>query len=846
MSQTTMSAQASEERFPSLDSLRVAHSTLLKNYREQTNNPQLISEIETFILKGQATGVVLDNDEDRWSAQSILDYWVSILYRNGHETPDATLMEFDVALAPDLDNTLCPYLGLEAFGEKSQHLFFGRQALINRLIDKLRESQLLFVIGSSGSGKSSAVLGGLIPKLKFGALPGSDHWHYFPSIVPGSHPLMNLAHIFSSTLDSTSDKTLREIEGFRHNPEYLVCTIHDRVDVPTVLVVDQFEEVFTLCHDKEEQQAFIANLLGLVNTQLREHRVVLTLRSDFESQIVKLTELKPLFENSQVRVTALDAGELREAIENPAKLIGLRFEQGLVDELLNDVLGEPAALPLLQFTLLKLWEKRNHDKVTWETYRQLDGGRKALAITADEFYKNLIPEEQLTMRRILLRLVRPTAGLEVTSKRILKQELFLQGEAKDRVSRVLEKLHQEHLIRFTEDDNPNDIQVEIAHEALIRNWPLLIDWVNSERDNLRQRNLLTDMAEQWSRNGRDPDSLIRGQQLEEAQQYDDLNELEQEFIRYSQEEQKRQEDERRKSKEELLAVSEKGLKSLSIAKNARYYYGPSADDIRAIVQALESNLTRAETSIDNQELTTSEEILLPIFSFEEGLSERINPCLTVLEELQKGGQLHEEQVARFNKIKQQILSKMEVLKELRAIENQVNVLLAEVVNTLTEKLQTLEGRQDNVMIEVVPRILLQEQIKLLQQFAQELEDGKVVARWLDRKRANGLARILGQYTLDYYSDIQNSASQEKIDAFYFTLDQFLDNLSHCLIWGRKNSLENPVTPVVIEDELYIFALEYLGLNLLPANLPSHSVVQLRGYIAYLIERLPDYEHVDID
>ncbi|MBD2459111.1 hypothetical protein H6G80_34315 [Nostoc sp. FACHB-87] len=181
--------------FASLASLRAAHSELLKRHRESGSTSELLKEIETFICQGRATGALLDTDEDRWASQSLLDYWTAILYRAGHEPPDATLAEFDPTLAPELDDTLCPYLGLEAFREEKSSLFYGRQRLLEKLVNHLKENRLLAVVGSSGSGKSSVVLGGLLPSLKAGVLSGSDNWHYYSPIVPGVNPLENLARI---------------------------------------------------------------------------------------------------------------------------------------------------------------------------------------------------------------------------------------------------------------------------------------------------------------------------------------------------------------------------------------------------------------------------------------------------------------------------------------------------------------------------------------------------------------------------------------------------------------------------------------------------------------------------
>jgi uncharacterized protein YpmB len=214
-------------------------------------------------------------------------------------------------------------------------------------------------------------------------------------------------------------------------------------------------------------------------------------------------------------------------------MVGLKFEEGLVDKLVGDVLGEPAALPLLQFTLLKLWENREHNRVTWEAYRQLGGGRLALARSADEFYNKLIPQEQYTVKRILLRMVRPSDGLEVTSNRIPRKELYRSGEATDQIDIALAKLIKERLVRLTMGDTPENTQVEIAHEALIRNWPRLVEWLDQERINIRQRLRLTATAEQWQLRKRDRSILMRGDLLKEVQLYEDLNDLELTFIRCS-------------------------------------------------------------------------------------------------------------------------------------------------------------------------------------------------------------------------------------------------------------------------------------------------------------------------
>jgi Tol biopolymer transport system component len=515
--------------FPSLASIRAAHRELLKQHREGGNAPEILGALHDFIWRVRVSGALLDQDADRQAAQSLLDYWSTRLYRLGHEVPDAILAEFDPSLAPDLADSLNPYMGLEAFQENNQGVFFGRQRLIESLIEHLKNNRLLALVGPSGSGKSSVVRAGLASALKGGALPGSDQWLYLPPIVPGARPLVTLARLAQQISGDTSGR-LQPQAAFLKTPNQLLQSATGDV----VVIVDQFEEVFTLCGDDRVRTAFVNNLLGLVQAPGAQHVVILTMRTDFEGQVARLPDFEPLFEKALERVTPLNAGEIREAIEGPANLVGLKFEEGMVEALINDVLGEPAALPLLQFTLLKLWEARDRNRVTWAAYRRLGGGRQALANSADAFYRQLIPEDQMTARRILLRLVRPGEGLEVTSNRMQRGRLYYKAEARDRIDRVLDKLIQARLLHRTPGETNADDQIAVAHEALVRNWPTLIAWLEEERQHIRERNRLTTAAEQWQLRGRDASALWRGALLEEAAHDTDLNELETEFIKAGQ------------------------------------------------------------------------------------------------------------------------------------------------------------------------------------------------------------------------------------------------------------------------------------------------------------------------
>jgi WD40 repeat protein len=294
----------------------------------------------------------------------------------------------------------------------------------------------------------------------------------------------------------------------------------------------------------------------------------MTLRSDFESFIALEPALQQWMEQARVQLLPLSASEMREAIERPADLVGLKFEPGVVEALLHDTLGEPAALPLLQFSLLKLWDARDRNRVTWQAYQQIGGGRQALARSADALYNSLIPEDQVTARRILLRMVRPGEGLEITSNRIRRDQLYRAGEARDRVDRVLERLVAARLVRLTPGDTPGSAQVEIAHEALVRNWPTLVGWLEDERAAIATRRRLEAKAAEWVRLGGGAAGLLDEVQLAEAERW--LNSAEAAYLGFDEalldlviasrtaidQARHAQEDQRRRELEQMQALAE--------------------------------------------------------------------------------------------------------------------------------------------------------------------------------------------------------------------------------------------------------------------------------------------------
>lgn len=562
-------------RFSSFSEMRAEHTSLLEEYyggNQTAPEPEVLERITRFIQRGRRTGLVLDRDDERWDAQALLNLWSTILYRAQRSAPLSRLALFDPAVAgQELDEDQCPYVGLRAFDYGDRPWFFGREGMVADLTQRLAESPILAVVGMSGTGKSSLVLAGLLPALRHNALslpvpPGPDEkrdtstvnvvpsgsWRYFAPLVPGADPLQALATSVAGPEPAEANASAggwarsvppgeergawieRLAAELRREPARLRAVVGGPDSVPAVFVVDQFEELFTLCTDEAARQAFIANLLSLLANGSLHHRILLTMRVDYQQQVGSYQELQQLLAGAKVLVspTPFSSAELRAAIEKPAEAIGLRFDEGLVEALVQEVIGEPAGLPLLQFALLKLWEHRERNRITWTAYHEVGGPLAALGRSASGVYDGLLPEDRRVADRIFLRLVRLGPLHEILRNRVRRSDLSGVGTSQ-RVEHVLTAFECAHLLRRTPGRSEAETQYEVLHEALPRNWDHLATLVEEEAERLRERQRLTEMAQQWTAQGRDSDRLLRGSLLEEAERHDDLNSLEQEFVRTS-------------------------------------------------------------------------------------------------------------------------------------------------------------------------------------------------------------------------------------------------------------------------------------------------------------------------
>jgi len=311
------------------------------------------------------------------------------------------------------------------------------------------------VLGASGSGKSSVVRAGLLQAVKAGALPGSERWRYV-AMVPGADPMGNLERALrrsapeamgpESVAPSGSVPDAGTARPAQDRPVGMAAVAGD---TPIVLLVDQFEELFTLSEDKEIYQQFENRLLRMVDAPQPHHLVILTMRTDFTGKLQLVSELQRRLETARVNVESLGIGELRDAILKPAAKVNLKFDPDVVDDLITTILGEDAGLPLLQFALLQLWKARDKNRVTKEVYEEVGDPLKALGKSADKFFDNLIPENKRVVRRIFLQMVR-TEDREGTSNRIRLEEVYRRGGAQDRVERMVHRLVcQARLVKLT-------------------------------------------------------------------------------------------------------------------------------------------------------------------------------------------------------------------------------------------------------------------------------------------------------------------------------------------------------------------------------------------------------------
>jgi WD40 repeat protein/DNA-binding SARP family transcriptional activator len=411
---------------------------------------------------------------------------------------------------------VCPFKGLAFFDVGDEDYFYGREQIVAELVSRLAGGPFVGIVGPSGGGKSSILRAGLVSALAKGVLPGSAGWRVL-LMRPGEHPCAELARVLGEASLGEGVASLQPGER-------------------VALVVDQLEEVFTACQDGQERTLFLDALVQTALDSDRRAVVAVALRADFYGRCGEYPRLRELLSTNHVLIGPMEPGDVVRAIELPARRADLEIDRPLVEALVGDVAGEPGGLPLLSTALLELWRRRDGRRLSHDAYRSSGGVRGAVARLAEEAYARLDAQEKDTARALMLRLC---SGEAATAARRRVPLAELDADRDERVAQVLAILTDARLL------TTSDGTVEVAHEALLREWPRLQSWLEEDQEGRRLHIHLASAAREWEARGRDRAELYRGARLSAALDWTarhatQLSRLEREFVAASRAESGRQ------------------------------------------------------------------------------------------------------------------------------------------------------------------------------------------------------------------------------------------------------------------------------------------------------------------
>lgn len=460
-------------------------------------------------------------------------------------SPTITIIDTEDFFVPRAN----PFKGLRAFQQADAQDFFGRETLVERLTERLRENHpfanFLAVIGPSGSGKSSVVKAGLLPKIHAGEFDTEANY-FVAEMVPGTHPLEELESALLSIAPREVPDMMTQLEKDGRGLIRTVKRILPEENSRLVLLIDQFEEVFTLIDSEKERQHFLDMLVETVNDARSRVVLLITIRADFYDKPLMYAGFGDLIRQRNELVLPLSPKEIEEAVVAPVKRVGLTVEQGLVSAIVKDVKQQPGALPLLQYALTELFERREGRVLTLKAYEEIGGTSGALARRAEEIFKGFDVKAQEATRQLFLRLVTLGEGAEDTRRRVTQEEIFSLENYADMLAEVIDIYGKYRLLTFDHDPQNRASTVEVAHEALIRQWERLRSWLDDNREGLRTQRRLTQASEEWANSNRDRSYLARGSRLQQFQDWAArsdvvLNQAEQTYLNVSLEEREKQE-----------------------------------------------------------------------------------------------------------------------------------------------------------------------------------------------------------------------------------------------------------------------------------------------------------------
>lgn len=429
-----------------------------------------------------------------------------------------------------------PYKGLRPFEETDKHIFFGREHLVSQLLDnfKAEDARFLALIGASGSGKSSLVRAGLIPAFRRGAVEGSSQWFY-STMTPTATPFQELGEALqrvAMTFPNNWEATLCQDNTGLHS---LIDAILPDDDSELLLFIDQFEEIFTLVDDEDERSQFLNGLWYAANQLDSRLRLIITLRADFYDRPLLYADFGQMLKEHTEVVLPLKLQELSAAINRPAEQVSLIIDAELTNLILADVHNQPGALPLLQYALTEMYERRKGHRLTEDDYEEIGGVSGALAKRAQEIYSTLKPNEQALARQLFLRIVAIDENGTITRRRVIWSEIMAGVEHPEQFEAVISAFSQYRLLTIDRDQATRTPTIEVAHEALINEWEILRYWIDENSYILQKRQELLLEVERWRNNNFDKSYLASGTRLAEFERLLDndlvaLREKEREYI----------------------------------------------------------------------------------------------------------------------------------------------------------------------------------------------------------------------------------------------------------------------------------------------------------------------------
>jgi formylglycine-generating enzyme required for sulfatase activity/energy-coupling factor transporter ATP-binding protein EcfA2 len=440
-------------------------------------------------------------------------------------------------LEPEIE----PFRGLLHFDAIHAELFFGRDHEVEEILRAMQRGRFLAVVGDSGSGKSSLIRAGLIPALHRGRFHDGRAWvHQWRTVIirPGNDLEAAFVHGLMDLVGADPQERIKVLPELRSllaagsGPAALADAVialsGERNPVgDVILIVDQLEELFTSPSKPSERQEFVERLLHAANFRGKVTiRVLATLRADFYSRCWDHPPLEKWVAASQYPVRRMERDRLIEIIERPLQLVGARLEAGLLETLLHDLGEEPGQLPLLEQTLLQLWQGRQGDVLTAQHYEAIGRLRGALSHHAEELYQDLTDSQKSLARKIFVELTHVAEGARDTRRRLAKPELLALGQGDQDLEELINRLIEARLVTTSSEllfggehgFVPRNL-LEISHEALIHAWPRFRQWVEESRDEIRRERKLRETVADWQAHGRDPSFLLVGARLEEAEDW---------------------------------------------------------------------------------------------------------------------------------------------------------------------------------------------------------------------------------------------------------------------------------------------------------------------------------------